>query len=76
MICNITNKQKYSESRPTYALALLDSLDKLESLESLDLLEIRKTSLTDLLTDNLKSRDASASKKKNMSTQKRVSRVV
>ena len=54
MICNITNKQKYSESRPTYALALLDSLDKLESLESLDLLEIRKTSLTDSLTDNLK----------------------
>ena len=59
-------------------LESLESLDLLESLESLDLLEIRKISMTDWLTDkninhslthwltdNLKSRDASASKKTN-----------
>ena len=43
-------------------LESLESLDLLESLKLLDLLEIRKTSLTDSLTDNFKSRDASASK--------------
>ena len=42
-----------------------ESLDLLESLESLDLLEYLKNGklLTDSVTDNLKSRDASASKK-------------
>ena len=45
------------------SLELLESLDLLESLKLLDLLEIRKTSLTDSLTYNFKSRDASASKK-------------
>ena len=51
------------------SLDSLESLDLLESLESLYLLEIRKISithsLTDSLTHNLKSRDASASIKYN-----------
>ena len=43
-------------------LELLESLELLELMELLDLLE-KGDSLTDWLTDNLKSRDASASKK-------------